>query len=869
MEETRLTPMIRQYLQIKEKYRDAILFFRLGDFYEMFFEDAEKASKILDIALTSRSRSEESAVPLCGVPYHAATPYIGRLLEAGYKVAICEQVEDPKTAKGVVQREVVRVITPGTITDGEALDARDNNFLAAVSQGKRNFGLAVTDVTTGEFRFTQMPDDASLMDELGRIRPSEIVLKEDDRSLKEQIERGLPGVHLSLVSPLYFFHSAQEKLKSLNLWSRETDEEWEEGIRAASVIVSYLEDNLPEVLKVLKNLQPYSSAQYLMLDENTSRNLELIRNLQGNRNGSLLEVLDYTMTAMGSRRLRQWIFYPLMDEKAIRERLDGVEELAESYSGRQDLKARLKGIQDIERLGARIASGSAGPRDLVAVKNSLRLVSGIKEKLRDFRSEILISLREKLWELPEVTALIEKAIVDDAPSVVKEGGVIRTGFHNELDEIRSIRGHAKEWIARFESSERKRTGIASLKVGYNRVFGYYIEVTRANLKSVPLDYLRKQTLANGERYITPELKEYEVKVLTSEEEILKLELSLFSEVREKVALHYDKMKEAAHALANLDVLISLAETAQAHHFVRPRIDTGLAISIREGRHPVVEESLGRGRFVPNDCYLDRESQQILVLTGPNMAGKSTYMRQVALIVILAQMGSFVPASEASIGLVDRIFTRIGAADSLARGESTFMVEMKETARILRHATPRSLILLDEVGRGTSTFDGISIAWALAEFLHDAGLRPRTLFATHYHELADLALAKERVKNFNFAVKEWKGEVIFLRNLVEGAASRSYGIHVARLAGLPLAVVERAKEILKNLDKGELDERGQPRLARGVAASEPPPQMSLFADRENRIIEELRTADVSVMTPIEALNLLHTLVEEAKKEGPDG
>src|SRR5213594_3566676 len=859
MEQSRVTPVIRQYLQIKERYRDAILFFRLGDFYEMFFEDAEKASKILDIALTSRNRNEEAAVPLCGVPYHAATPYIGRLLEAGFKVAICEQVEDPKTAKGVVQREVVRVITPGTITEGEALDARDNNFLAAVCKGKKDYGLAVTDVTTGEFRFTQLLDESGLLDELGKIRPSEILVDEGDAKLKEQLQDALPGVHLSLLSSLYFAPSETERLKSLNLWSGQSDEEWEEGIRAASVILSYVQESLPEVLKVLKDLQPYSASQYLMLDETTRRNLELLHDLQGERKGSLLGVLDYTLTPMGARRLRQWILYPLLDATAIRERQDGIEELAENYAARQDLRAELKGVQDIERLSARIAAGSAGPRDLVAVKDSLRLITSLKRRLGDRRAEIFTSLRAKLWELSDVIELVEKAIVDEPPATLKEGGVIRQGFHDELDEIRSIRTDAKDWMARFESSERKRTGIPSLKVGYNRVFGYYIEVTRANLKLVPADYMRKQTLANGERYITPELKEYEAKVLSSEEEILRLEASLFGEVREKIASRYREMKEAGLALATLDVLLSLAEAAQARHFVRPRVDAGLVISIREGRHPVVEGSLGRGAFVPNDCYLDPDSQQIILLTGPNMAGKSTYMRQVALIVILAQMGSFVSASEAHLGVVDRIFTRIGAADSLARGDSTFMVEMKETTRILRHASARSLVLLDEVGRGTSTFDGISIAWAVAEHLHDAEYRARTLFATHYHELTVLALTKDRVKNFNFAVKEWKGEVIFLRSLVEGTASRSYGIHVARLAGLPAGVVERAKEILNNLERGELDERGQPRLARG-ARSQVSPQMALFGSETNRIVEELKKVDASVLTPIEALNLLHVLAE---------
>ncbi len=576
-------------------------------------------------------------------------------------------------------------------------------------------------------------------------------------------------------------------------------------------------------------------------------------------------VLDYTLTPMGARRLRQWLLYPLLDERAIRQRHQGIEELVENYRGRQDLRAGLRGVQDLERLGGRIVAGSAHARDLVAVKDSLRSLIPIKEGMRDWHAEIFVSLIEQLWDLPEVAELVEQAIVDDPPPTLKEGGFLRPGFHAELDEIRTVQSNAKEWIARFESGERKRTGIHSLKVRYNKVFGYYIEVTKANLKSVPPDYIRKQTLVNGERYITPELKEYEAKILSSEEEILKLELSLFAEVREKIASSYGKMKETSLALATLDVLLSLAEAAGSRHFIRPKVDTGLTLFIREGRHPVVEAALGRGAFVPNDCHLDPESQQILILTGPNMAGKSTYMRQVALIVILAQMGSFVPASEARIGLVDRIFTRIGAADYLARGESTFMVEMKEAAHILRHASPRSLILLDEVGRGTSTFDGISIAWSVAEYLHDAHHSPRTLFATHYHELTDLALTKERVKNFTFAVKEWKGEIIFLRNLVEGASSRSYGIHVARLAGLPPSVVQRAREILKNLEGGELDERGRPRLAWG-SVEDDPAQMVLFSGTDHKLREELKRVDVSVLTPVEALNLLHVLVEEARKEG---
>ncbi|HTM11153.1 MAG TPA: DNA mismatch repair protein MutS [Verrucomicrobiae bacterium] len=863
MEPAKLTPMIRQYLEIKERYRDAILFFRLGDFYEMFFDDAEKASKILDIALTSRSRSEEGAVPLCGVPYHSMTPYVGKLLDAGYKVAICEQVEDPKEAKGIVQREVVRVVTPGTVTDSDALEARDNSFLAAVARGKNGFGLALTDVTTGEFRFTIAADYAALKDELGRVQPRELIHDNSEEALAADFARDFPGVHLSPAGAPCFAASAMERLKALDLWSAPRDPEWEQGIRAAAAIVAYLDDNSPKVVKALRDLRSYSSSQYLMLDETTRRNLELTADFQGNKKNSLFGVIDRTDTAMGARRLRQWLLYPLLDERAIRARQEGVEELVENYRGRQELKELLRRVQDLERLGGRVVAGSAQPRDLVAVKETLRAVQPIKTALGERTAGIFASIAESMTDLPHVVGLIEQAIVDDPPAAVKDGETIRPGFNVELDELRSIRKDAKQWVARFEAAEKKRTGVQSLKVRYNRVFGYYIEVTRANLAAVPPDYIRKQTLANGERYITSELKEYEAKILNSEEEIQKLELSLFAQVRERIAAEYLPMKRTADTLADLDALLSLAEAAHSEHFVRPKLDGGREIFIREGRHSVVEAVIGRAAFVPNDCRLDPDSRQIVVLTGPNMAGKSTYMRQVALIVVLAQMGGFVPAAEARIGLVDRIFTRIGAADYLARGESTFMVEMRETAHILRHATARSLILLDEVGRGTSTFDGISIAWSVAESLHDSPHRPRTLFATHYHELTDLALTNDRVKNFNFAVKEWKGEVIFLRSLVEGAASRSYGIHVAKLAGLPASVIERAKEILKNLEGGELDERGRPRLARGARKDEAA-QMPLFVG-EDKLRSDLKDIEVATLTPIDALNLLNSFVERVKKE----
>ncbi|HEY1268306.1 MAG TPA: DNA mismatch repair protein MutS [Candidatus Binatia bacterium] len=864
MEQPKLTPMIRQYLEIKGRYRDAILFFRLGDFYEMFFDDAEKASKILDIALTSRSKSEDGGVPLCGVPYHSVNPYVGKLLDAGYKVAICEQVEDPKLAKGIVQREVVRVVTPGTVTEGDALEARDNSFLAAVSRGKHGYGLALTDVTTGEFRFTVAADYAALSDEIGRVQPRELIHDSGEESLAADLLKDFPALHLSPVAAHCFAAPAVERLKALKLWAAPPDEEWEMGVRAAAAVVAFLDENLPPHVKALRDLRAYSSSQYLLLDETTRRNLELTADFQGNKKNSLLGVIDRTDTAMGARRLRQWLLYPLLDERAIRSRQEAVEDLVENYRERQELKEILRGVQDLERLGGRTVAGSAQPRDLVAVKECLRAVQPIKSALAQRATAMFASMAGNLADLPEVVAIVERAVADEPPAAVKDGGAIRPGFNTELDELRSMRRDAKQWVARFEAAEKKRTGIQSLKVRYNRVFGYYIEVTRSNLAAVPADYIRKQTLANGERYITSELKEYEAKILSSEDEIQKLEIALFAQVRESIAAYYADMKRTADTLANLDALVSLAEAAHSHHFVRPQIDGGREIVIREGRHPVVEAAIGRAAFVPNDCRLDPDSCQIVVLTGPNMAGKSTYMRQVALIAVLAQMGSFVPAAEARIGLVDRVFTRIGAADYLARGESTFMVEMRETAHILRHATARSLILLDEVGRGTSTFDGISIAWSVAESLHDSPHRPRTLFATHYHELTDLALTNERVKNFNFAVKDWKGEIVFLRSLVEGAASRSYGIHVAKLAGLPPLVVERAKEILKNLEGGELDERGRPRLARGARKDERA-QMPLFAVGEDRLREELRSLDISTLTPLEALNLLNAFAERAKKE----
>ena len=860
METLKITPMMQQYLQIKQRHRDSILFFRLGDFYEMFFEDAETAASILDIALTSRHRSDDASVPLCGVPYHSAEPYIQKLLRAGHKVAVCEQIEDPKTAKGVVEREVVRVITPGTVTAEEALDARGNNFLVAVRRGRKGFGLALADITTGVFRCARFAEERLLLDEVSRIKPSELLIAFGEERLRAVLKSKLNGVFFSPVAEDSFTTAALQRISPGSAYD---EKEWDDAARAASALMRYLEANIPDALKVLRDLELYEAANYLVLDETTRDNLELVAGYDGQRKGSLLAVLDRTRTPMGARLLRQWLLYPLLEGRAIRARLDAVQELIENFSLREEAKSRLGQVQDLERLAGRVAAGGALPRDLAAIKSTLEAVSQLRAVLAPVDADVLISLREKLSALPEVVDVIQRAIIDNPPAALKSGGFIRPGFDAELDEVRGIRAHAKDWVANFEAAERRRTGIASLKVHYNRVFGYYIEITKANLKAAPADYIRKQTLVNGERYITPELKEYEAKVLNSQEVIERLEAQILARVRDQVALHYGALNESGGALALLDALTSLAEAAESQHFTRPRVDQGSAIVIRDGRHPVVEAMMGRGAFVPNDAILDPASNQILLLTGPNMAGKSTYMRQVALIVIMAQMGSFVPAGEARIGVVDRIFTRIGAADSLARGESTFMVEMKEAAAILRYATSRSLVLLDEVGRGTSTYDGVSIAWAVAEHLHDSAAQPKTLFATHYHELTELAQSRERIKNYNFAVKEWQGEIIFLRNLVRGAASRSYGIHVARLAGLPEAVITRAKEILATLESQQ-NQGERPRPLGDAKNAEEPTQMALFASFERKLYEELTSLDLSRMTPIEALNLLHKWSAEAKK-----
>ena len=862
-----LTPMMRQYLEIKAEHPDAILFFRLGDFYEMFMDDAIVAARILDITLTSRNKGAADEVPLCGVPYHSCQPYIAKLVQHGHRVAICEQVEDPRAAKGIVRREVVRVVTPGLVVDTETLDPRRNYYLAALAPGDEGrWGLASVDITTGEFRATESGNLAEIATELAARDPAEVLLPEGECGDRLQ---GLLAAVLQERAvnrvPEWVTAADRARLELLTAFPHGSLEAF--GCRdlpgalgAAGAVLHYLGVTQKGALPHLQPLRAFQSHEFMVLDDFTRRNLELTGSLlDGGRRGSLLEVLDRTVTAMGARKLRHWISHPLVDLTAIRRRHAAVAELVEESLRRDDLRVQLDGVYDLERLNARIALATGNAKDLVALKLSLERLPELLTLLAGTSDPLLSELRERIDPLQDVVALIGGAIVDDPPFVLREGGLIRAGYHAELDELRQISREGKGWIARLEQEEKERTGIASLKVRYNRVFGYYIEVTRSQLARVPEDYQRKQTLAGAERYITPTLKSYEEKVLGAEDRLVELEYDLFQEVRRQVAAHGARLQTSAEGLATLDVLTGLADLAHARNYCVPAMDDGTALVIEEGRHPVIEAMNLGERFVPNDLVMDSRDQQILVITGPNMAGKSTFMRQVALIVLMAQVGSLVPAKAARIGVVDRIFTRVGASDNLARGQSTFMVEMTETANILNHATPRSLIILDEIGRGTSTFDGISIAWAVAEHLHDtAQVAAKTLFATHYHELTDLALTRERVSNYNVAVKEWQDQILFLRRIVKGGASHSYGIQVARLAGLPEAVIARAREVLRNLEAGEF-EAGAPRLAKSKrTAAPPPPQLGLFDRSDDPLRQRLEEIDIAVLTPLEALNRLDEL-----------
>lgn len=862
-----LTPMIKQYLEIKSRYPDSILFFRMGDFYEMFFEDAQVASKELDIALTSRDKGQKDSIPLCGVPHFTAETYISKLLSKGYKVALCDQMEDPKQAKGIVKREVIRVFTPGLAMDSIHLGTGENNYLMGFCAEGEVFGLAFLELSTGELKTCQISGFESFLNEALRNEPKEILafqgFKEHPSfpAFKRGVqERLIHYMEDSKFDPAHPFHEAH---------GDSIPREFPLAAIATEMVLLYAEENQKRPLSHIRAIRFYRVQDYMVIDEVTKRNLEMTQTLfEQNKKGSLFWVLDETVTAMGSRRLKQWLNYPLMDLVEIDRRLESVSELKEKKIERNRVREPLTGIQDVERLASRIFLGHANARDLVGLKNSLRHLPDLKILLQAFTSSLLKEVAEEIDSFDGLFRLLDTSIVDQPPLTVREGGIIKSHFSKELDELREIGREGKKWIVQLEAQERKQTGISSLKIRYNQVFGYYIEVTKSNLHLVPGHYVRKQTLVNAERFITPELKEFETKVLGAEEAICQLEYRIFEEIQKKVSEETPALQKTASAVSVLDVLCSMAEVADRYDYCRPQIDEGEEIVIQDGRHPVLERMSPSERFVPNDTLLDHRNNQILIITGPNMAGKSTYLRQVAIIILMAQTGSFVPAAEARIGLVDRIFTRIGALDNIMRGQSTFMVEMMETARILQQATSRSLVILDEIGRGTSTFDGLSIAWAVVEHLHDHPLlRPRTLFATHYHELTELALTKERVKNYNVAVREWGGEIIFLRKVVEGGTNRSYGIQVARLAGLPEKVIGRAKEILSNLERGEFDSMGLPKLARsktGTPKPTPPFQPSLFS-QPDPIRSELKKIDPDQTTPIEALKILSELKKKAEKE----
>ncbi|HEX7504580.1 MAG TPA: DNA mismatch repair protein MutS [Syntrophales bacterium] len=870
-----LTPAMRQYLEIKARYPDCILFFRMGDFYEMFFEDAVLASKLLEITLTSRDKGREGGVPLCGFPWHASSSYIAKLIEKGYKVAICEQMEDPRLAKGIVKREVVRVITPGLVVDPDNLQAKQNNFLAGVAVRGERFGLAFLDISTGEFRVTEIVDRNFFIDEVIRHGFREILLEENPRDalLETILTRELGNCVVNRFPRDWFDPAAALGILGEH-FPAETIASLEPGlhpamIAAAGAVLRYVRETQKEHLGHINDIARYRSESFLVLDDTAKRNLELFATTQGGtREGTLFHVIDETLTAMGGRKLRWWLSYPLLDVSKIRERLSAVGEVREGHLLRQDLRKALSGLYDMERLGARISIGVANGRDLVALRSSLRALPGLKQILTSLETPMIAAVREGIDEMPEILDLLERSVVDDPPLTVREGGIIREGYDTELDRILSVSRDGKSWIAALEEKEKQRTGIASLRVGFNSVFGYYIEVTKSHTAAVPAEYIRKQTLVNAERYINEELKEYEQTVLHAEEKRREREYDLFVEIRERIAGEIRRIQRSASALADLDAVTSLAEVAEKYNYCRPTVDDDDRIDIRDGRHPVVERMPLSEGFVPNDLQLDRSGNRLLIITGPNMAGKSTYIRQTAHIVIMAQMGSYVPAGEARIGVVDRVFTRVGAADILAKGQSTFMVEMTEVANILKNATPRSLILLDEVGRGTSTFDGLSIAWAVAEHIHDAAqLGSRTLFATHYHQLTDLALTREGVANYYIAVKEWGDRIIFLRKIMKGAMNRSYGIQVARLAGVPDEVIGRAKEVLENLEKGELDEVGMPTLARGKRGERRAQtgQLSLFADDESLVLGEIAETDINTLTPIEAMNRIAEWQERIKNK----
>lgn len=862
-----LTPMMQQYMEVKSKYKDCILFYRLGDFYEMFFDDALTASRELELTLTGRDCGLSERAPMCGVPYHAVETYLDRLIEKGYKVAICEQMEDPALAKGLVQRDVIRVVTPGTVIESGMLDERSNNFLLSVCFSGEKAGLAFADVSTGEFFVHQVEDAGrTLADEVTRISPVEIIASDlvrlreyvnrDDLSMSER-----PGTTFQYqnASETLCKHFHLQDLSPLGL----TDE-YRLAAQAAGALMRYLDETQKNALEHITELRIYQGGDTMLLDRNTRRNLELTESLRSRtKKGSLLWLMDKTSTAMGGRLLRSWIEQPLVNREEILRRLDAVEEFTSQHVLTMTLSEELQGVYDVERLLSKVSYKSLNARDCLSLCASLKKVPGIRNLLSGAQSQGVQAVYALLDPLEDLTGLLERAVHPDAPPVISEGGIIRDGYSAILDEYRSAATNGKQWIVDLEAKERETTGIKNLRIQYNRVFGYYIEVTKSYYDMVPMRYQRRQTLANSERYITPELREIEQKIVGAQEQSVRLELQLFTEIREKIAGEIVRIQHTAQGLKTLDALLSLAKVAVSNHYVRPEITQDGSLEIIEGRHPVVEQTMQEGGFVPNDAVMDQDQARMLIITGPNMAGKSTYMRQVALITLMAHLGSFVPAKSAKIPIVDRIFTRVGASDDLASGQSTFMVEMSETAYILRNATRHSLIILDEIGRGTSTFDGLAIAWAVVEYLCDpARVGAKTLFATHYHELSELEGHVEGVQNYCISVKEHGEDVIFLRKIVRGGADKSFGIHVARLAGVPHPVLVRAHEIQARLEVSDVNKIGQNILEEGTARENE--QVSLFDVGKTEIINELQNLDVMALTPIDAMNKLFLLREKARK-----
>ena len=866
----KFSPMMQNYLKTKEDYKDCILFYRLGDFYEMFFDDAITASRELELTLTGKDCGQEERAPMCGIPYHAAETYVARLISKGYKVAICEQLEDPKTAKEIVKRDVIRVVTPGTVIESNLLEEKKNNYIMAIYKNGIYFGMSVCDLSTGDFRMTQIRDTnnfAMLMDEISRYSPSEIVVNELMFNSTEEIIK-IKERFETYISKSNGFSQNVNEIKERSRIVNEDDKEIEKldeyilAITAANGLIAYLVDTQKNNLEYLNKILLYNTSKYMSLDINARRNLEITEKLRDkSKKGTLLWVLDKTSTSMGGRLLRRWLNDPLVDECHINRRLESVKELKEDIILRGDIVDSLKKVYDIERLASKISYGSANGRDLISLKNSTAQLPGIKTILSKAKSQMLKDLYGELDELQDIYAIIDKAIVDEPPISVKEGGLIKLGYDEEIDRLKTATTDGKNWVLKLEAEEREKTGIKGLKVGFNKVFGYFIEVTKSNLSQVPDRYIRKQTLANCERYITEDLKRLENEILGAEEKVINLEYNAFVEIRDEIEKNVQRVQKSANIISILDVLASFATVADDMNYVMPTVDNSGIIDIKDGRHPVIEKIIGGSEFVPNDTYLDKGENRLSIITGPNMAGKSTYMRQVALITLMAQCGSFVPASYAKIGVVDKIFTRVGASDDLSMGQSTFMVEMMEVATILKEATQNSLVILDEIGRGTSTYDGLSIAWAVAEYISDKEkCGAKTLFATHYHELIQLEEKLEGVKNYSIAVKEKGEDIIFLRKIISGGTDESYGVHVAKLAGVPKAVTTRANEVLRSIErKNVLNEKKLEKENKKETAG----QLDMYNYKLAEIAHEIDKIDLNELTPIDALNTLVKIKEKMK------